>query len=120
MSETFTLRAAVGARGLATVLIGCLACAADVGAAQSRSDAAKDYPNRPIRLIVQFLPGTTTDIVARFVGAKLSEAWGQQVVIDNRPGAGGTLGTELAARAVPDGHTMLYTSNSFRFGCQRQ
>ena len=111
MSQTFTAlgsatNGAFPPRAIAAVLVGYLACAGDAGAAQSPGDAAKNYPSRPIRLIAQFVPGTTTDIIARFVGAKLTEAWGQQVVIDNRPGAGGTLGTELAARGVPDGYTL--------------
>ncbi len=76
-------------------------------------DAASTYPNRPIRFVVAFAPGASTDIVARIVGAKLSEAWGQNVVIENRPGAGGNLGTQTAARANPDGYTILMNSSAF-------
>lgn len=76
-------------------------------------DAAGAYPNRPIRFVVAFAPGASTDIVARIVGAKLSEAWGQNVVIENRPGAGGNLGTQTAARANPDGYTILMNSSAF-------
>ena len=57
------------------------------------------YPARPIRIIAQFQPGTSTDILARVIGARLAEAWGQQVIVDNRPGAGGIVGTELGAKA---------------------
>ena len=74
---------------------------------------AQTYPTRPIRLIVSFAPGGGVDLVARLVGQKLSEAWGQQVVIDNRPGAGGNLSAELAAKAPPDGYTLYLCSASF-------
>ncbi len=68
---------------------------------------AQTYPTKPVRLITPFPPGGTTDILARIVATKLSEAWGQQVFVDNRGGAGGTVGVGLAARAEPDGHTIL-------------
>jgi tripartite-type tricarboxylate transporter receptor subunit TctC len=64
------------------------------------------YPSRPIRIIAQFQPGTSTDILARVVAQKLTESWGQQVVVDNRPGAGAVIGTEIGARAAPDGYTL--------------
>ena len=64
------------------------------------------YPTKPIRIIAQFQPGTSTDILARVVAQKLTEAWGQQVVVDNRPGAGAIVGTEIGARAAPDGYTL--------------
>jgi tripartite-type tricarboxylate transporter receptor subunit TctC len=69
--------------------------------------ATLEYPNRPIRYIVATGPGGASDIIARIVGAALSEALGVQVVIDNRPGAGNTVGAEIAARAAPDGYTLL-------------
>lgn len=73
--------------------------------------AAQDnYPTKPIRMICPFPPGGTTDVVARLVAQKLTEAWGQQVIVDNRPGAGGIIGTELAARTTPDGYTALLGS----------
>ena len=71
---------------------------------------AETYPTKPIRLIVPFPPGGTTDTVARLMAQKIGEAWGQQVVVDNRPGAGGTIGTELAAKAPGDGYTILMGS----------
>ena len=73
---------------------------------------AQGYPNKPIRLIVAFPPGGSTDIIARIVGQKLGERLGQQVVIDNRGGAGGTIGTEIAARANPDGYTLTMGTTS--------
>jgi tripartite-type tricarboxylate transporter receptor subunit TctC len=68
---------------------------------------AADYPTTPVRIIVAFPPGGGTDIVARLVGQKLTEVWGQQIVIDNRAGAAGVIGTELAAAAAPDGYTLF-------------
>jgi tripartite-type tricarboxylate transporter receptor subunit TctC len=75
-------------------------------------DPAKDYPNKPIRLIVPFVPGAGTDITARAVGAKLADRWGHQVVVDNRPGAAGTIGVEITAQATPDGYTICLISAS--------
>lgn len=72
--------------------------------------AAQDYPTRPIRWIVPFPPGGGTDFYARLLGSKVSESWKQQVVIDNRGGAGGIVGTETAARASPDGYTFLVST----------
>ena len=68
--------------------------------------AADNYPDRPVRFIVPFPPGGGTDAFARIVGAKLTEIWGQQVIIDNRSGAQGNIGTALGARATPDGYTI--------------
>jgi len=96
-----------GNRNLLTRAMACAALAITGGmTCAAQVNPTQDYPNRPIRLISQFQPGTTTDIIARLFGAKLSDAWGQQVIIDNRPGAGGTLGTDLAAKAAPDGYTL--------------
>ncbi len=71
------------------------------------ADTAPNYPSRNIRFVVTYVPGGGTDLVARQVGERLTEAWGQQVIIDNRPGAGGIIGTEIVANASPDGHTFL-------------
>lgn len=70
-------------------------------------DAAANYPNRTIRYIVGYTPGGTSDMLARAVGQKLAAAWGQQVIIDNRPGAGTNIGTELGAKAPADGYTLF-------------
>jgi tripartite-type tricarboxylate transporter receptor subunit TctC len=72
---------------------------------------AQSYPARPVRIIVPFAAGGGTDIVARTVGAKLGEGLGQTVIVDNRAGAAGTIGTELAAKSAPDGYTLLMGSN---------
>lgn len=72
--------------------------------------AASNYPTKPVRLVVPFSAGASTDIVARLLGAKLSEAWGQQFITDNRPGAAGAVGAEAVARATPDGYTLMITN----------
>jgi tripartite-type tricarboxylate transporter receptor subunit TctC len=74
---------------------------------------AQDYPTRPIRLIVPFAAGGPTDTIARVIAQKLTEGMGQNVVVDNRAGAGGNIGMGLAASAPPDGHTMIVVSSSF-------
>lgn len=71
------------------------------------------WPTKPVRLIVPFSPGGGTDALARIIGQKLSASLGQQFIVDNRPGAGGTLGAEIAAKATPDGHTIIIVSASY-------
>jgi tripartite-type tricarboxylate transporter receptor subunit TctC len=71
------------------------------------------YPTRPVRMLVGFTPGGTSDVVARIISKKLSDMWGQQFVVDNRAGAAGMLAVELTARAAPDGHTLIFISSTF-------
>ncbi|OGA44083.1 MAG: hypothetical protein A3G24_21575 [Betaproteobacteria bacterium RIFCSPLOWO2_12_FULL_62_13] len=94
------------------LLARCFALATMVIAAAA-SAAEPAYPSRPIRLLVGFSPGGASDVVARILGKKLTDTWGQQVVVDNRAGAGGILATEMTAKANPDGHTLLFISSSF-------
>jgi tripartite-type tricarboxylate transporter receptor subunit TctC len=85
----------------------CLIAAAGV---LSGASSAQTYPTKAIRMVVHFPPGGPTDLVARTVGQKLTEAWGQQVIVDNRPGAGGIVGVENVVRAAPDGYTLLFAT----------
>ena len=77
------------------------------------ADKPAVFPTKPIRLVVGFTPGGGSDVAARIVGQKLTEMWKQPVVVDNRPGSGGNIATELVARAVPDGYTLLLAGSSF-------
>jgi tripartite-type tricarboxylate transporter receptor subunit TctC len=95
---------------LAFIVCACACASAAPGAAQL--DAAQAYPSKPIRFIVPFVAGAGTDLTGRTIGAKLAEKWGQQVVADNRTGAGGAIGVELTARAAPDGYTICFISAS--------
>ena len=88
-------------------------CAAALALVSSIAIAQEPYPSRPVRVVVAFAPGGGTDIVARALTAKLSARFGQQFVVDNRPGGGGVAGIELVARAQPNGYTLLVVSSSF-------
>ena len=87
-----------------------LALAAALPAAQAQTGK---WPERPVRMIVPFAPGGTSDILARMLVPRLSEEFGQQFIVDNRPGAGGSVGAEIAARATPDGYTIIQVPSSY-------
>ena len=80
-----------------------------LGAALSPAASAQTWPSKPIRMLIPFPPGGTSDILARLIGPKLTEAWGPQILVDNRVGAGGNIAMELTARAPADGYTMVLT-----------
>ncbi len=90
----------------------CIQWTAMVLVVASAIAVAQDYPNKPIRIIVPFPPGGATDIPARLIAPKLTEALGQPVVIENRAGAGGIIGVEMVAKAAPDGYTLLMATNA--------
>src|SRR4051795_1355835 len=91
---------------LAAILLGALVISASAG-------RADDYPNHPVTLIVPYPPGGGVDTIARLISQKLSGAFGQQIVIENRPGAGAVIGTRAAAKAPPDGYTLVMLATGF-------
>jgi len=98
-------------RALASFLFAALALPG-AAFAQGNPQAAGAYPNRPIRMLVPFPAGGSIDPVARLLGQKLNEAWGQPVIVDNRPGANTIIGTEALAKSAPDGYTVLITAST--------
>ena len=97
------------------MMIAAALLAISVTAAAQQTDKRPGYPVKPIRLIVPFAPGGGTDIIARFVAQDLGQTWGRSIVVDNRGGSGGVVGTELAAHSAPDGYTMLLCSLGFSY-----
>lgn len=94
------------------IIGGCLGAAATLGMPRFAAAQASAWPNRPIRMLVGFPPGQSTDTITRMWAAELSKSLGQPVVVDNRPGAGGTIATQSAVRSAPDGYTLLGASGS--------
>ena len=96
--------------------LGLLLYCTTVGGAGAQSDPAPGFPSKPIRWIVGFAPGASNDVIARIVAHRMTEIWGKQVIIDNRPGAGGLIGGEIVARAAPDGYTVLLATGGPNIG----
>jgi tripartite-type tricarboxylate transporter receptor subunit TctC len=94
-------------------LVGPALCGAALGCAAPHAVAQSAYPSRNVQVIVPYTAGGSIDIISRFIAQKLAEAWGKNVVVDNRPGASGMIGTEIATRAEPDGHTLLGHTSSY-------
>lgn len=94
------------------IALGCAALSAFAALSTPLAQAAGDYPNKPIKMVVPYPPGGPTDIVARVVAQKLSERLGQSIIIDNRPGAGANLGAEAVARSPADGYTLLVATTA--------
>ena len=82
-------------------------------AAAAVSASAQEFPVKPVRWIVPYAPGGSSDILARLIGQKIAESWGRAVIVDNRPGAAGNIGTEVVAHAAPDGYTLLLVASTF-------
>src|SRR5688572_21596817 len=92
------------------VFLSLVTCALSLGYGWAN---AQPYPSRPIRIIVPQSPGASTDLTARLVAQGLSDAWKQPVIVDNRPGSSGIAGSEIVARAAPDGYTLMVIASSF-------
>ncbi len=90
-----------------------LACAAASPCAVAQTGTVASFPAKPIRIVVPSTPAGANDFLARLIGPKLTEAWGQQVLVDNRPGAGGIIGAEIVAKAPPDGYTLIVVATGF-------
>jgi tripartite-type tricarboxylate transporter receptor subunit TctC len=91
------------------IIVAMLLVAALLPAVAARAD---EYPNHPITIVVPYTPGGTVDLLARALGQRLTATWGQQIIIDNRPGAGGSVGAAFVAKARPDGYTLLMSTNA--------
>jgi tripartite-type tricarboxylate transporter receptor subunit TctC len=106
MNTTRSMQARAGRAALGTIGVTCLAAVASSGAV-----ASNDYPVRPIRMVVPFAAGGVSDITARVLVSRMQESLGQRLIVDNRGGAGGMIGTDIVAKAAPDGYTLVLASN---------
>src|SRR5512147_1351813 len=95
---------------LPDLLLSLIVAAVLTGSAPGLAQTQPKFPNKPVRILVGFSPGGPVDVTARIIAPKLSDLWGQPVVIENRSGAGGTLATAVVAQATPDGHTLALVS----------
>jgi tripartite-type tricarboxylate transporter receptor subunit TctC len=101
----------------ASVLAIAAMCFVFVQPAAVHAAEVRNYPDRPIRLIDPHAPGGGSGVIARFLSQKMSEAWGKKIVVDNRPGATGAIGTEITVRAAPDGYTLFMSCDARRRQC---
>jgi tripartite-type tricarboxylate transporter receptor subunit TctC len=108
------VRSARGMRRALTAMCACLTLLGMTHGAVAASEPASSYPTKPVRLIVAQGAGSSVDTLGRIMSVRLTEDWGKQVIIDNRPGAGGIIGAEIASRAAPDGYTLLMSSTAMQ------
>src|SRR6516165_11350874 len=94
----------------------CLAFALAMFTLHAGGAAAQTYPHKPIRIVVPFVAGGAVDMLARMLGAKLGESFGQPVIVENRPGAGGNVAADAVAKSLPDGYTILQNTNGLAIG----
>lgn len=113
MKRLLDMRSIASAKSLTIRILGVMSVIAAILPLPAATAAVDSYPNKPVRLIIPFAPGGITDIIGRVIAAKLSERLGTQVVVENRGGAGGIIGMEMAAKAKPDGYTLLFTTAAF-------
>lgn len=92
---------------LRAAIIALVTALSNLAAVQVAAQSTQNYPAKPVHWIVPFAPGGPTDIMSRAIGEKLAQQWGQQIVVDNKGGAGGNIGAELTARSAPDGYTVM-------------
>ncbi|MBV5337059.1 MAG: hypothetical protein J0653_03540 [Deltaproteobacteria bacterium] len=90
----------------------CLALGLSVSGVSTAQGSAVNWPNKPLRIVVAFPPGGATDLMARTIAGKLQERWGQSVVVENRAGASGMIGTDFVAKSAPDGYTMVMATQT--------
>ena len=101
------MKARHGSSHLRLSQLGLAVCCAFIAGHAHAAETAAGYPSKPIRFIVPFAPGGGNDLVARLIAQRLTDAWGQQIIVDNRAGGGGVVGTEMTAKSTPDGYTLM-------------